>query len=224
LTFISILIVIISSGDKYRFFSTIILKYYECDIVYCMITSVYGNERVDSYVGAVLALREENYYDDSDFYVIVWNGSELEKVYYDTTRFPTTSYAVVDATPEVIALAEKDLEEKMFRILLEEEKKDAEEVDLDKRVEVIKGKKVPIGTTGVVTKIWTRRFGTSGPVTCVRLLTDAGEEVLTYAKNLKVLEPEKYMRSIEEIRAHARRIAKAHVWHAPFVKRGMVVV
>ncbi len=60
-------------------------------------------EYVDTYIGCVLSLGENNHYDDSDFYAYVWNEEtqKIDKIYYDTTRCYTGTTALVDATDEV---------------------------------------------------------------------------------------------------------------------------
>lgn len=61
----------------------------------------------ESYRNAVLYKGEHNYYDDSDFYAIVWNGSKLEEIEYSSTR--SWSYyntAHVDATEDILLAAE----------------------------------------------------------------------------------------------------------------------
>ena len=60
------------------------------------------------FVGCVLSLHENNHYDDSDFYAVVWNEETqaLENNYYDSTRYASNQYATIDATPEVRAKAE----------------------------------------------------------------------------------------------------------------------
>jgi hypothetical protein len=64
----------------------------------------------ETHVGFTLSLHERNGHDDSDFYAYVWNptSQRVETVEYATTRgwsYPCY-HAVVDATPEVRALAE----------------------------------------------------------------------------------------------------------------------
>ena len=68
----------------------------------------YGHEiwMREEHAGLVLEDREKNGYDDSDFYVVVWNEekSEPEDVFYKTTRAWTyPNGARVDATPEIRA-------------------------------------------------------------------------------------------------------------------------
>jgi hypothetical protein len=67
----------------------------------------YNGIREEKYKCAVLATRERNYYDDSDFYAIVWDEEKqcVHDVEYATTRFGGGGDAWVDATPEVIEKA-----------------------------------------------------------------------------------------------------------------------
>lgn len=62
-----------------------------------------------SYEGMVLRLGEHNWYDDSDFYALVWDEAtqSVKKITYATTRGWTYhNGAKVDASPEVRAKAE----------------------------------------------------------------------------------------------------------------------
>jgi hypothetical protein len=62
----------------------------------------------ESYTGCVLKTGEHNYYDDSDFYALVWNEEKqrVVEIQYATTRGWTYhNTAVVDATDEVRAKA-----------------------------------------------------------------------------------------------------------------------
>jgi hypothetical protein len=61
-----------------------------------------------SWEGCVLGTGEHNWYDDSDFYALVWDEEEgrIRKIQYATTRGWTYhNGATVDATPEVISKA-----------------------------------------------------------------------------------------------------------------------
>jgi ribosomal protein L19 len=71
------------------------------------IVFVNNEDRVVTYEGAVLATRERNYYDDSDFYAVVWDEEKqvVKNVEYATTRFGGGGDARVDATPEVLEKA-----------------------------------------------------------------------------------------------------------------------
>lgn len=70
----------------------------------------------ESEVGLCLSMREANYYDDSDFYMLVWNPvtESAEEIMYATTRgwsYPAMG-SFVDATPEVRAAYEAWREKK----------------------------------------------------------------------------------------------------------------
>jgi len=53
--------------------------------------------------GIVYSLRENNYYDDSDFYaVLIGTDGKPTSYYYGTTRAASTGYAAQDATPDVV--------------------------------------------------------------------------------------------------------------------------
>jgi len=67
----------------------------------------YGGEVTEEYKGAVLATREKNYYDDSDFYAVVWDeeSQRVKSVNYASTRYGGGGDATVDATPEVLEKA-----------------------------------------------------------------------------------------------------------------------
>jgi hypothetical protein len=62
---------------------------------------------VKSYEGCVLAEYENNGYNDSDFYAIVWDYAtdSLKSVLFGTTRAGGDWGCAVDATPEVVSLA-----------------------------------------------------------------------------------------------------------------------
>ncbi len=105
--------------------------------------------------GLVLELGEYNGYDDSDFYAVVWNWEKnsTERITYASTRgwtYPNS--ASVDATPEVIAVYQAYCEKRRTEY---EEMKRQEELkrpSVGKTVRVVRGRKVPKGTTGKV--VW----------------------------------------------------------------------
>jgi hypothetical protein len=106
-----------------------------------------------THVGLVLSLGENNGYDDSDFYAIVWNPElgATERIEYATTRgwtYPNSAW--VDATPEVQAAYEayraRLAEERRVQLEMEE----ARTPRVGKSVMVMRGRKIPIGTVGVV--------------------------------------------------------------------------
>jgi len=109
----------------------------------------------DTYAGAVLATRERNYHDDSDFYAVVWDEASgcCRDVGYATTRCGGGGSAQVDATPEVRRKARRWQRKRFARALREALTLQAAEPDVGKRVRVKRkvGKgRIPAGSEGVV--------------------------------------------------------------------------
>ena len=71
----------------------------------------------ECFKGCVLALREHNGFDDSDYYALVYDKEKdsFYEVEYATTRFACSSYAVVDATPEIVELYRTRAKQAAFR-------------------------------------------------------------------------------------------------------------
>lgn len=107
------------------------------------------------YEGHVVGLREMNGYDDSDFYAVVWDAEAAapKEVMYATTRGWTyNNSASVDATPEVMEAYNAYQEAARVTYLRYRAEQEASVPSKGKRVTVVKGRKVPVGTTGTV--IW----------------------------------------------------------------------
>lgn len=103
------------------------------------------------HVGVVLAVGEHNYYDDSDFFALVWDAEagEAREVEYASTRGWTyPNRAGVDATPEVLAAYNAWQTARADAAAKARAEKEAQTVSRGKVVRVFKGRKVPIGTTG----------------------------------------------------------------------------
>ena len=106
----------------------------------------------DSHVGLCLEDRERNGYDDSDFYMVVWNPEkgEPESIEFASTRgwsYPCYGSSP-DATPEVRAAYRAYLDR-----LEASRRKRAQEIrdampDRNKTLKVVKGRKVPVGLEG----------------------------------------------------------------------------
>jgi hypothetical protein len=137
--------------------------------------------------GRVLKTGEHNWYDDSDFYAIVWHpsaqGDYPAEVEYGSTRgWSYPNHATVDATPEVQAayaawLAVRQAESAARRKLEREAR-----VERDKLVRVVRGRKVAKGTLGVV--FWT---GASAYGDRVGLTDAAGATHWTAEDNVEVV-------------------------------------
>lgn len=148
-----------------------------------------------SHEGLVLSTGEHNYYDDSDFYAVVWDeeAGEPKEVGYATTRGACYGYATCDASPEV---REKHAAWVAAQRQARQEAAEAAEAAtprVGKTVTVVKGRNVPVGTVAEV--VWYgegRIYGGSArrnygsPPMRVGLLVD-GERVYTDAGNVEVV-------------------------------------
>lgn len=168
-----------------------------------------------THVGRVLALRERNGYDDSDFYAIVWDdakGCPVEVEYASTRGWTYPNGAKVDATPEIVAKWEAwTIEQKRAceRARLAAE---AAIPRVGRTVRVVKGRKVEIGTTAEV--FWAGRdqfrrgqFGRRD-VERVGLRLLDGTRVFTSAENVVVEGAEGPAPAHEE--RHAVALAYGH--------------
>jgi hypothetical protein len=177
------------------------------------------------YAGAVLADRERNYHDDSDFYALVWDGERITSIQYDTTRYGGGGNCVVDATDEVKAAANRWLEELALTDLISEAERRARVPQRGRRVKFVKapgGKnagRAQAGDTGTV--FWYGEGHYFGPVpryrggwSCrgpmrVGVKLENGTEVWGAASLVEVIDPEPPNR--DALRAQAKR---AHgFWH-----------
>ena len=117
-------------------------------------TPVYSEERdgghaeiietKETYVGRVLETYEENGYNDSDFYAIVWDDETNSLIHkqFATTRFYSNGYgAKIDATPEVIAKATAERKARFLKSAIEKDEETAKTVAKGKMVEINRGRK-----------------------------------------------------------------------------------
>jgi len=101
-------------------------------------------ETKESYVGRVLETYEENGYNDSDFYAVVWDDETESIIHkqYATTRFYSNGYgAKIDATPEVIAKATAERKARFLKSAIEKDEETAKTVAKGKMVEINRGRK-----------------------------------------------------------------------------------
>lgn len=166
------------------------------------------------YEGKVLTTRERNYHDDSDFYAVVWDEVEgrLTTYEYATTRFAGSGSAGEDATPEVLAKASEWLREWALSRWREANEAQSLRVKPDREVEVFRGRKVPIGTCGIVEWIGEGRYGRDR----ARIVTANGATHWVDACNLRVIEPERYLLPDEKGAEYAEVAVTRQVWHLPF--------
>ena len=135
-----------------------------------------------TYKECVLKIWEQNCLWDSDFYADVWD-EKLKKVttiQYGTTRYACDTSAEVDINEDNYVKAMKYLTKlEYFNII----KKDKNTIEQGDEVEVVKGRKVKIGTKGTVIGIYNNSYQQHNRK--IRLLLSTGEKVYTYENNLK---------------------------------------
>jgi hypothetical protein len=101
-------------------------------------------ETKESYVGRVLETYEENGYNDSDFYAVVWDDETESIIHkqYATTRFYSNGYgAKIDATPEIVAKATAERKARFLKSAIEKDEETAKTVAKGKMVEINRGRK-----------------------------------------------------------------------------------
>jgi hypothetical protein len=117
----------------------------------------------ETHHGLCIREREANGYNDSDFYMLVWDEQENrpKEIEFASTRgwsYPCLS-SRVDATPEVLAkwMEWERVKAEDYRAnrIAEEAKRPAR----GKMLKVFKGRKVPVGTTGECFWIGESRWG-----------------------------------------------------------------
>lgn len=142
------------------------------------------------YEGCVITWYEVNGYHDSDWYAEVWDEKtqSVQHFMFMTTRAPVYGRAEVDITPENLRKVYRYYFRLVRRAFDEANMERATTPEKGKRVRVVKGRKVPIGTEGVVFWIGDGKWGTRAGIQ-----TDEGERVFVPVEYLEVLEPEKYL-------------------------------
>ena len=144
--------------------------------------AIYNHDKTITYNGCVLNIWEHSGAWDSDFYADVWDEKtkKVITIEYGTTRFACNSYAEVDITKNNYIKAMKYLTRlKYFNII----KKDKDTIKQGDEVEVVKGRKVKIGTKGKVIGIYNNPYQRYNNK--IRLLLSNDEKVYTYENNLK---------------------------------------
>ena len=174
----------------------------------------YCGQRVEvvfsMFVGLTLDDREQNGYDDSDFYAIVWDPSQkrIRRIDYASTRYAGGGGCVVDATDQAKAAAEIAFEELLrarIRIQMEAE---AAKPDKGKVVVVTEGRKYK-GLVGEVTWRGANKFQYKGPDR-LRVETKDGEAFFIGIGQVAVAEVEPPNQ--DEIDRIARGAASRRCW------------
>lgn len=158
----------------------------------------------ETYRGCVIGTGERNHYDDSDFTVTVWDEAlQVVRTFeYASTRYWSyADHCEADITPENMAKAEAWNIKRWEASLTLYAQDQARKVEKGKTVKVIKGRKLPKGTTGIVGWCGETRYGWS-----VRI-DHAGAREFTSLDNVEVVNPDQYLPTAEEIayRANCRR-------------------
>lgn len=187
----------------------------------------------EMFVGAVLADRERNYHDDSDFYAVVWDDTlqQVTTIEYASTRYGGGGTCTVDASEDVLEKARRWLAERRFADWKRWNAEQAREPKLLKTVRVTKGKNEgkegdvfwrganPFRTyyrNGFVKPEYNQRVG---------LKTALGEKVWADLEAVEVVDPEEWLLPIEEgerLRDHVAESATD--FYQPFVMPGMVAM
>jgi hypothetical protein len=183
------------------------------------------DEETTLFVGAVLCTREENYHDDSDFYAVCWDDKKscLVREDYATTRFAGGGSASVDATDEVKAKASAWLKDQLLPQVKAWNETQAQEPAKGKTVKVVKGRKIPHGTTGEVFWAgWKSNAYDYNRSRTFRVGFKVGEETYwTDGKNVEVVDWEQYLKSPEEVDGIAER--RSREWHLLFTRLEIVI-
>ena len=138
-------------------------------------------------IGKVVRLIEHNGYNDSDFIAVYQDEDGSFKRYvYQTTRACVHGNAFIDATEDVIASYKKHIDEIRIRNLNIYDQADFEnsegiyEPRKGEKVEIIKGRKIKIGT--ILNCFW---IGQTQYGMRIGLTDDSGKKYWTNAKNAR---------------------------------------
>lgn len=157
---------------------------------------------VTTYEGAVLCDREQNYYDDSDGYSHVWDtesrsikhiGTWTTRAGHDHagTRVDAYDGPYADDILEYLRGWYLRVSQEIRSRQYDQDKADALDPAIKgKRVRVIKGRKVPIGTEGIVIWAGEQSYSYHNTTWRIGIKDDAGTVHWTAASNAEVLDPE----------------------------------
>lgn len=145
------------------------------------------------YEGCVIAIRERNFHDDSDFYAIVYDAEKdaIDSFVYDSTRWGGNGDAIVDATPEILEKAKMawirdQIKSGALKRRLELE---AAYPSIGKTVKVVRGR-TDKGFVGEI--FWMREYVGHGYKKYIRvgIRDEGGNVVWGYHRNVDVINPE----------------------------------
>ena len=165
--------------------------------------------------GCVVRLSERNYYDDSDFFAIVWNP-KTENMFtynYTSTRYGGGSYATVDITMENSKRAEEVHYQRLFEsfILDKQQEHENPRFVFGGKAEVTQ-KHSPRGReavhTGTIVEVEKQSEGKFGTVFLVRLID--GSKVFIPKNKIKFLPLDALDWDADEVTEEAHRHAMSH--------------
>jgi len=159
-----------------------------------------------TYVGKCLFEREENGYHDSYFYMTVWDEDTQspKEVCFGATAYGGWVNPTTDATDEVKAKYEAYITEKRRQYDAMEALRRAKTPEKGKVCKVVKGRKVPIGTIGVVFWFGPERYSNGRKV---GLVDSQGVAHWTYEGNLEAV-----LEHGNALQGTLQRNGKTYIW------------
>ena len=158
---------------------------------------------IQSSVGTTFKLTEENHYNDSDFFAhyLDLNTGKIVVEEYATTRFAcglAKYHADIDLTKENLEKWwNNGGKEYIYNNYYFDEDRKSKQTGKYKLVKVISGKKVPLGTEGII--FYTKEVNYDpykrkwGKELKIGIKTKDYKVYWTYAKNVEVVNPEIYI-------------------------------
>ena len=142
-----------------------------------------------THVGLVLGTGEHNFYDDSDFYAVVWDPvkKKTQEVEYATTRAWTyNNHAEVDFDEDLYGADYRAyvLQRATAAAIAEYSSLRGNVSDIGRVVKVVRGRKIPLGTVGKVVAVWVNPYDAHNQQ---YLLEVDKKRVQTYKKNIEIV-------------------------------------
>lgn len=185
-------------------------------------------KRVTIYTGCVLDKFERNFYDDSDFYAIVFDKTLgiCKTMLVGTTRAAFNIPCQIDATDEIEDRARQWLYDWHIQFGVAASERAVRKIEVGKCVQFMKAYRprketnipVEVGQLAYVRKLYPDYFKRNEFKALVQFTNGPliGETAFHSLDKLAVFSPEVYEQSMDTIRANARRHADSEQWRAPF--------